>query len=121
MRNPRSKDGSWSTLATVSSPTKRTATPRSVSLRYAHQQDDEWLNTIIRALDVDYTKEFALTPEYLDLYTKDQLLKLAKEAKCNAFTKDELSKKTTLIDAILKRAPKGFVPKDFQKAGRVSA
>jgi ParB/RepB/Spo0J family partition protein len=91
------------------------------ALAYGHQQDDEWLNAIIDALNVDYTKEFALTTEYLDLYTKEQLLKLAKEAKCNAFTKDELTKKTTLIDAILKRAPKGFVPKDFQKAGRVSA
>jgi hypothetical protein len=89
------------------------------TLAYAHQEDDEWLNTIIGALAVDYTKEFVLTCEYLDLYTKEQLLGLAKEAKSNAFTKDELSKKTTLIDAILKRAPKGFVPKDFQKAGRV--
>ena len=37
------------------------------------------------------------------------------------FTTDELAKKQSLIAAILKRAPKGFVPKDFQKAGRVSA
>jgi|ERR1035441_4148803 hypothetical protein len=91
------------------------------ALAYAHQEDDEWLNAIIDALDVNYTKEFVLTSEYLDLYTKDQLVKLAKEATITAFTKDELNKKATLIDAILKRAPKGFVPNDFQKAGRVSA
>jgi hypothetical protein len=87
------------------------------ALAYAHQQDDEWLNTIINALNLDYSKEFALTNEYLDLYTKDQLQKLAKQAIITALTKDELAKKGTVIDAILKRAPKGFVPKDFQKAG----
>jgi ParB/RepB/Spo0J family partition protein len=91
------------------------------ALAYAHQEDDKWLNTVIGALSVDYAREFVLTSEYLDLYTKEQLLGLAKEAKVNAFTKDELAKKATLIAAILKRAPKGFVPKDFVKAGRVSA
>jgi len=90
-------------------------------LAYAHQEDDEWLNSVIGALDVDYSAQFVLTSEYLDLYTKEQLVGLAKEAGMSAFTKDELNKKTTLVDAILKRAPKGFVPKDFQKAGRVSA
>jgi hypothetical protein len=43
------------------------------------------LNAIIGALGVDYAKEFVLTSEYLDLYTEDQLLGLAKEAKANAF------------------------------------
>ena len=88
---------------------------------YAHQEGDEWLNAIIGALQVDYSKEFELTREYLDLYTKDQLVGLAKEARISAFTRHELAKKATLIDAILQRTPKGFVPKDFHKAGRVSA
>jgi hypothetical protein len=35
-----------------------------------------------------------------------------------ALTKEEQAKKGALIDAILKRVPKGFVPKDFQTAGR---
>jgi hypothetical protein len=82
---------------------------------YAHQQNDEWLNTIINALNVDYSAEFALTPESLELYSKEQLQKLAKEAKIRAFTKGELAKKQTLITAILTRTPSGFVPKDFAR------
>jgi hypothetical protein len=88
------------------------------ALAYAHQEDDEWLNATINALDIDYTKEFVLTREYLDLYTKDQLVKLAKQAKVTAFTKDEIAKKPALIDAILRGAPKGFVPKDFLRAAK---
>jgi ParB/RepB/Spo0J family partition protein len=91
------------------------------ALSYAHQESDEWLNAIIDALDVNYSEEFVLTSEYLDLYSKEQLVALAKEAAINAFTKEDLAKKHALIDAFLKRAPTGFVPKDFQKAGRVSA
>lgn len=90
------------------------------ALAYAHQQHDEWLNAVITALDIDYSKEFALTREYLDLYTKDQLAKLAKEVKITSITAAEFAKKAMLIDAILKHAPPGFVPKDFAKAGRVS-
>jgi ParB/RepB/Spo0J family partition protein len=90
------------------------------ALAYAHQEDDEWLNTIIEALRVDYTKEFVLTREYLDLYTKDQLVKLAKRAKVS-LTSAELVKKQPLMDAILARAPKGFVPKEFMRVGKVSA
>ncbi len=90
------------------------------ALAYAHQQDDDWPNTIIDALDIDDTKEFALTTEYLDLYSKDQLLTLAKHAKVS-LTKDDVAKKGTLMDAMLKRTPTGFVPKDFRKAREVTA
>jgi hypothetical protein len=89
------------------------------ALAYVHQQD-EWLNTIITALNVDYPNEFVLTREYLDLYGKEQIVKLAKEARITVLTSEELAKKGRIIDAILRRAPKGFVPKDFQKAGRVN-
>lgn len=78
-------------------------------------------DSVITALDVDYTKEFVLTREYLDLHSKHQLVTLAKEEKVNAFSQEELTKKSTLIDAFLKRVPKGFVPKGSVKAARVSA
>ena len=45
------------------------------ALAYAHQQDDDRLNTIINALKVDYSAEFVLTREYLDLYSNHQLQK----------------------------------------------
>jgi hypothetical protein len=90
-------------------------------LAYAHQQDDEWLNATINALRLDYTKEFALTSEYLDLYTKEQLLVLAKEAKITSITAAAAAKKPTLIDAILTGTPNEFVPKEFSKAGKLHA
>jgi len=88
------------------------------ALAYAHQQDDEWLNAIISALNLEYAKEFVLSREYLDLYTKEQLITLAKHAKLTAFTKDERATKEALIGAILQRAPQGFVPKAFRNAVR---
>ena len=48
-----------------------------------------------------------LSHEYLDLYTKEQLLKLGKEAKVTAFTKEELATKQALIAAIIQHAPPG--------------
>jgi hypothetical protein len=99
-------------------PQKLDAFVHRAALAYAHQQDDEWLSAILDALNIDYAKDFALSPEYLDLYTKDQLQQLAREAKITGLSKDEVATKTALIDAMLRRAPKGLVPKEFIKAGR---
>jgi hypothetical protein len=87
------------------------------ALSYAHQQDDEWLNTTIDALGIDYTTEFELTSEYLELYTKEQLVGLAREARVKGSTAVAAAKKSALITAILADVPDGFVPKQFAKAG----
>lgn len=54
---------------------------------YAHQQDDDWPNSIIDALKLDLNNELELTGECLDLYSKDQLQKLAKQAKIADLTR----------------------------------
>lgn len=58
---------------------------------------------------VDIKKHFAITKEYLELYTKDQLVKLIEEFKLNDSEKD--LKKGDLIQHILNQNLKGKVPK----------
>lgn len=81
---------------------------------YIHTSDSDELKVMSKQFGFDYTKHFTITKEYVDLYTKDQLMALMKELKIGDMKSEEfkkLKKAQEIKDYILKNAKQGMVPK----------
>jgi len=82
-------------------------------LRYSKyalsQLNKKDLLIISRDIGVDIKKQFAITENYLELYTKDKLMELIKELKLKEI--EVTAKKTEIIKHILKQDLKDKIPK----------
>ncbi len=76
----------------------------------------ENLEPIANATGVDLKKQFQITKELLDLYTKGQVIELITEFKIGQDTDwKKLNKKPDYIDFVLKNTKPGMVPEIVQK------
>lgn len=81
-----------------------------------NQLDQKDLILVSRDIGVDLNKHFQITEEYLEMYTKEQLVDLMDELDMDGDeTVDQTTKKPEIIKAILKHNLKGKVPKIMQR------
>lgn len=75
-------------------------------------ENNEFLCNSTKVYGLQMEREFAITKEYLEMHTKDQLINLTKELKLNAdLIGLSKMKKTELMDKILEYDLKGKIPK----------
>ena len=86
---------------------------KAVSVKYSYLDVDD-LKFLSSELGYDVAKDYVITETYLQAMTKEQLLKLAEEMSIKVEKMAE-DKKDTLVEFILKHAPKGKVPKELKK------
>lgn len=80
-----------------------------------NMMDEKDLLLVSRDIGVDISKHFKITEDYLELYTKDQLMELVDELKLAAdkLVQFKSSKKEDFISWIMEQDLKGKVPKVF--------
>jgi hypothetical protein len=80
-----------------------------------NMMDEKELLLVSRDIGVDISKQFKITEEYLEMYTKEQLMQLIDELKLSSgkLMEFDSDKKPDIIKGILKQDLKGKVPKVF--------
>jgi len=75
---------------------------------------DDDLEFLCESLGFSMAKDYAITKEYLEACTKDELVKLIKELGMS-FAQEASAPKKVLVEYVFKNAPKGKVPKELIK------